>query len=808
VTQLAVTEVLWIGHGQCIEQYGAGEAYLPLLEALSRLGQSPEGARLVSLLRQYAPSWLLQLPALVADADLDALQRRASGATPKRMLRELVEAIEALTAEQPLVLVLEDLHWSDVSTLNWLVYMARRRAAARFLVLATYRPGDALVHAHPVHQAVQELRLHGQCTELALACLPATGVTAYLAQRFESLQPQETDLARFLHQHTSGNPLFLVTVVDDLVHRGLLRQEAGGWELVVNLAALESRVPASLQQLMEQQLAQLPSEVQRILEAASVAGVYFPAAAVAAAIDSEAEDVEQQCTALTRQRQFLQPQGMVAWPDGTVTACYAFLHALHHQVLYTRVSAGQRVRWHRQIGARLEMGYSGQARELAAELAEHFMRGQDLWRAVHYLQYAGEQARQRHAYQEAEMQLRRGIALLPTLPETPRRTEHELTLHFTLGLVLSLIQGQAAPEVGQTYARARALCQQLSNSPQLFHVLAGLRRFYSGRGDLRTAWEMAEQLAPLAQRSGDPEQVIEAYLSQGLVCFYLGDFRLCRDQLERALAFPLPEPHHAAAAFLRGAPRVGCHCYAALVLWVLGYAEQAVRQSQEAIRGAQYGARPDNVVFALHLAACLRQLCREVDATQSLEATAMQLATDYTLGRRIGQSTILYGWAIAMQGQRQAGLQQMQEGLATMRATGAEQQRPYYLSLLAEIYGDVAQPEAGLAQLEEALALVEQHDERWYIAELYRRKGELLLRLPSAPDTEAARCFRQALQIAHRQQAKSFELRAAMSLCRLWQRQGKNAEAYDLLAPIYGWFTEGFDTADLQEARALLAGLA
>jgi predicted ATPase len=432
VAQLAAAEALWVGHGQCIEQYGAGEAYLPLLEALSRLGQSPDGARLVHLLRQHAPSWLLQLPALVPEVEIDTLHRRASGATPERMLRELVEAGEALTAEQPLVLVLEDLQWSDVSTLNWLVYVARRRTAARFLVLATYRPGDALVHAHPVHTAVQELRLHGQCTELALACLPAAGVTAYLARRFESLQPQ-ADLAHFLHQHTSGNPLFLVTMVDDLVNQGLLRQDTVGWKLVADLVSVKGRVPASLQQLMEQQLVQLPPENQVILEAAGVAGANFAAAAVAAAIGRQAEDVEARCVAMARRRQFLQTQGMATWPDGTVTARYEFLHALYHQVLYERVPAGQRVQWHRQVGRRLEAGYGEQARTIAVELAVHFEQGRDYPRAVQYLQYAGEQAIQRNAYQEAIGHLTTGLELLAALPETLGRTQQELALRLVLG---------------------------------------------------------------------------------------------------------------------------------------------------------------------------------------------------------------------------------------------------------------------------------------------------------------------------------------------------------------------------------------
>jgi predicted ATPase len=531
VAQVTPTTPMWIGRGQCIEQHGTGEPYLPLLEALGRLGRTPDGNRLVALFHQYAPSWLVHLPALVSDAETEALWRRAGGATRERMLRELAEAVEALTTERPLVMVLEDLHWSDVSTLDWLAYVARRREATRLLVLGTYRPVDAVVYGHPIHLVSQEIQRHGQGVELGLGYLPETAITAYLAQRFKE-RKLPAELVRALHQRTTGNPLFLVAVVDTLVRQGTLREEVVGGDLEVS----KVDVPDSLRQLMEQQLTQLPPAVQALLEAASVAGKEFAVAAVAAAVEQAVDVVEEHCAALARQGQFLQACGTDAWPDGTVAVRYGFRHDLYRETLYARVPMGRRVRWHRQIGLRLEAGYGTQARELAAELAAHFVRGQETARAVQYLQYAGEQAVQRSAHQEALVHLTTGLELLATLPETLTRAQQELDLRIALGPALVATKGPAAPEVEQTYARARALCTQVGETPQLFSILRGLCRFYTTRGALQTARQLGEQLLRLAEREADPAPRLEAHEMLGSTLFYLGEFAAARMPLEQGIA--------------------------------------------------------------------------------------------------------------------------------------------------------------------------------------------------------------------------------------------------------------------------------
>ena len=286
--QVAAEGTVWIGRGQCIEHYGAGEAYMPVLEALGRLCREPGGERLLALLSQHAPTWLVQMPALLSATELEALQRQIEGATQERMLREMAEAVEAVTAERPLVLVLEDLHWSDVSTLELLALLARRREPARLLVLGTYRPVEMLGQEHPLRAVKQELQLHGQCEELRLGALSAEDVREYLAGRFAG-SALPAGLAQAIHRRTSGNPLFMVNVVEDLIAQGGLAEVEGRWVLNAAVEVLESRVPESLQQMIERQIERLSAEEQRVLEVASVAGAEFSAAAVAAGVEATAK---------------------------------------------------------------------------------------------------------------------------------------------------------------------------------------------------------------------------------------------------------------------------------------------------------------------------------------------------------------------------------------------------------------------------------------------------------------------------------------------------------------------------------------
>jgi predicted ATPase/DNA-binding winged helix-turn-helix (wHTH) protein len=807
VQRLGHDPELWIGHGQCIEQYGAGEAYLPLLEALGRLCWGPGGERLVALLAQYAPNWVVQLPGLLSASALADLQPTLVGTTRARMLRELAEGLEALSAERPLVLVLEDLHWSDASTVEALALLARWREPARLLVLGTYRPVDLIVHDHPLKRLKQELAAHGQCVEVPLSELSRQAVAVYVEQRGVALEAS-AGVSALVYRRTEGHPLFMVHMLDYLAHQDLLRAPDQGAAGGAAERTLDEAVPPGLRQLLDAQVERLAAEEQQVLEAGSVAGVEFVVASVAAGVPTTSEALEAVCERLARQGQFLEDRGLAAWPDGTVSGRYGFRHALYQEVVYQRLSAGRRARCHRLIGSREEAGYGAQASERAAELAVHFERGRDYQRAVQYLQQAAENAARRHAPHEAIALLTQALTVLTTLPETRERVQREVEMLIALGAALIATKGQGDPEVAQTYTRARQLCHHLDEPHHLFPTLRGLWHYYHVRAELQTAHALGEQLLTLAQQGHETAMRMAAHRALGTTLFMLGAVAAAHTHFAQAIALYDAHQHRAAALLYGEDVGVTSRSRDSWTLWYLGYPDQALARSQEAVTLAHQLAHPLSLSFAWGEAAVFYQFRRERQAAQEYAEAALHLTTEQGFPHWRAYGAILHGWALAHQGEAEAGMALLHEGLRARQATGAMLARPYFLSLLVEAYGAAGQSAAGLTVLTEACTLAETSGECWYVPELYRLKGTLLLQQSPDHHVEAEVCFQQAIRIAQSQQAKSLELRAATSLARLWQQQGKRTEAYALLAPVYGWFTEGFDTADLQEARALMEALA
>jgi len=499
---------------------------------------------------------------------------------------------------------------------------------------------------------------------------------------------------------------------------------------------------------------------------------------------------------------------------------YIFKHALTQEVAYGTVLQERRKAIHERTAQAIETLYRATLDEHYSELAYHYTRSGKTEKAVEYLHLAGHQAVQRSAYVEAITHLTTALELLTTLPDTRERAQHELTLHVTLGYPLLVTRNVASPEVKATYTRARELCQQVGETRQLFPVLYGLWTFHLVRGELLTARELGEQLLGLAQREQDQALLMEAYWALGVSLFYLGEFGAAQAYLEQGMTL-YDAQRHRSHMFLYGIePGVYGLSYAALVLWHLGYPDQALQKSEAARTLAQELSHPFSVAAARVFAAMSYQLRRERALTQEWAEAGITLAREHGFPAWLGPGSVLQGWALAEQGQSEEGITQIRQGLATYQAAGAGILQSYYLVLLAEAYGKAGRAEEGLAALAEALTVVDNTGERFYEAELYRLRGELTLaqsrvqRLASSvqnpqsafcnPQSEAEAHFLKAIEIAQRQQAKSLELRAVMSLSRLWQQQGKKKEAHALLVEVYNWFTEGFDTKDLQEAKALL----
>jgi DNA-binding winged helix-turn-helix (wHTH) protein/predicted ATPase len=805
----------WVARGQCIAYLGAGEAYLPVLDGIGRLARQPGGEALVPLISRHAPNWLLQMPGLVSAADLEAVWRRVGDASRGRMLREMAEALEAITASRPLVLVLEDLHWSDHATLDLIAWLARGREPARLFVLGTYRPVDAIVQSHPLRSVVLELTRQRRSEQLPLELLSEAAVGRYLAARFPK-SAWSPALVHAVHRRTDGNPLFMVTVVDALVQRGWLTETGGGWEARPGAEQAAAEVPATLSEMVGQQFEALGPDHQALLECASTVGLDFSAAAVAAGAGAPIESIEARCAALARRGQFIHSSGSERWPDGTLAGRYRFIHALYQQIVYERLPPGRRAQLHRRIGARLEAAHGDRAAEHAGELARHFLEGHELERALGHLLQAADNAQARAAYREAIVHLTQGLGVIERLPHTDDRDRRELEFETALGLPLMALRGFAAPEVERAYTRARALCEATGDTQHLPSIVWGLWMWHAVRGWAVDARRLADQLMDLAHR--EPPVAVLAHVAQGLTRYSMGELVVARDHLDRAIAWRdtrprdtapavhgrVPERHRGLARAFGGQhPDVIAHRHGAWTLWALGYPDQARSRAAHALALARELGSPPSIVASIVFLARLHQFVGDPAGTREHADAAAALAREQGFAQRLAAATLLGGWAQVASGLPE-GLAAMASGLADFRATGAGDDIPYWLALLAEARLAAGDIEGASRDLDEALAVVEANQLRVWEAEVRRLRGEARLRRSPGDTALAGADFLEALAVARRQEARSHELRAALSLARLWQSTGRRAEARERLGQTYAWFTEGFDTRDLTAARALL----
>jgi predicted ATPase len=489
-------------------------------------------------------------------------------------------------------------------------------------------------------------------------------------------------------------------------------------------------------------------------------------------------------------------------------AAYQFKHALIRDAAYEALLRSRRKELHSRIAEVLVGQFPDRVASTPELLAHHYTEAGLIEQAIGYWQQAGRRAVERSAHAEAISHLTKGLGLLESLSDTPERIQQELTLQVALGASLMASKGYAAQEVEQAYARALELCQRVGEaSPMRFRALGGLSTFYLVRGDLRAAHELGEQLLRLAQNTADPDLLLRAHFALGPTLVIRGEFVSAQEHLEQGIALYNTQKHRR-YAFLQD-PGAGCLCYSAFALWFLGYPDQALKRIEEAVILSRNLSHYHSLAFALAFAAQVHQFRGEAAAAQEQAEAAIALSTQQGFKFWLAEATITRGWALAEQGQEE-GIAQIHEGSAAWRMTGAGAWQSYYLGVLAEVYGKERQVAEGLAAIAEALAILDKATDRMYEGEVYRLKGELTLKqsrvenLASSFRKEAEECFHKAVEVAHRQSARSLELRALTSLSRLWQQQGKQDEARKLLSEIYNWFTEGFDTADLKDAKALL----
>lgn len=766
---------LGIARGQCLEHVGPGEPYGPVLEAIGRLCRGADGEEVLALLDRRAPTWLVQMPSLVDPDRFEALQRRTTGIRP--MPRELAEALEVWTADRSLVLVLEDLHWSDPSTVDLLGWLARREEPARLLVIGTLRPADARAAGHPLEALRRDLAIRSLCEEVALEPLDSDAVGAIAAERAPGAGTTD-GFVELLHERSGGNPLFVVGLLDAWIAAGSIAPANGGWTVAAPIEALEAKVPDTLRLLIEDRLDRLDPEDRDILAAAAVTGVEFAAAAVAAGLGRDEEEIEARLDRLARQGRFVEGREPVRWPDGTLSSGFGFGHHLYPHVLYERIPSGRRARLHQRIGARLEASFGHLAVERTPELVVHFLRGGDPVRAIRYLRLAAERAMRRGAPREAVGHLNAGLDLIRQRDDLPGRERLEHAFHASLGSALLMTEGWAAEEAERSFRRACEIGERLGDADLLIPALYGLAVLLEYRAEYDRSQAIMEEVLEL----GPKQEELRLQVHELLACslFHQGAFAEAVESADRGLATFDPERPATANADFGDDSAMSCHAWAGLAAWFLGRPDEALERAETAVRLARDPERGYCLANALSQAARIHQLRRDVPRTKEAAAEAIELADRQGFVYFGAVATVLHGWARAMEGD-EGGVGEIQRGVDAHAATGATMDRPYFLGLLAEALGAVGRADEGLTVVREALDAIGDRRPFFDEPELLRLEGELLLEVdPESAVAEAEDRFRRAIDRARDLGAASSGLRAATRLARLWGEE-RDDEARALL---------------------------
>lgn len=759
--QLRCADAAKIALGQCLDHHGVGEPYLPLIEALARLASAPDGGRVKEILAAQAPSWLVQMPSLWTRSERRALETRG-WPTRERIMRELTLAIEAIATDKPLVLKLEDIHWSDTSTLDWLAHVARRPEPACLMILATFRSADSAAAKVGLGGLVTELSVHGQCREIALAPLGLHDLEIYLKARLGDGNgaAQLQEMAPLLLERTGGNPLFMTSIVNQLAQR-----DAAG-----RLPGAIVSIPHDVRRFIDRQIDDLSESDRTLLTAASVIRREFATAAVAAALESDVDEVEATCARLARQEAFIVNAGSTTWPDGTHAELYSFRHDLYRELLYDRLPATRRALSHARVGGRLEAAWNERLDAVASELAEHFERGNEPVLAIPHHQRAADKALRRSANEEAIGHLHRALNAVDRLTDEDERPRVEVGLRIRLGAAFMATKGFGAPEVQEAYSRAEALCDRLGQRADIFPALWGQWLFRWGRSEVEVAWTICERLLALAEKTGDAGLKLQAHHASWATAFGRGRFGEARAHAETGLALYDAKLHQAMASSYGNHNASTCaRNFMAFSLAFIGEQERARDMADSALEVAHSLNDPFSLGLTLFFSSAVAQVAGDVALAARHAAASRQIAMEHDLAMLTAWSTGIVGWCTAENGDLDRGIEMLTDAMAGLKATQSRHLLCYLLGLSAELGMKAGRHAEPMEAVQDGILLAEARGERYYIAELHRLKGELLAQLSEGCKSEARKSFRTAVELAKGQGAAALESRAKASLER-WSR--------------------------------------
>jgi DNA-binding winged helix-turn-helix (wHTH) protein len=779
-----------VARGTCVEQYGSGEAFLPMLEALASLCRGRGGEHVFDVLMRHAPTWLAQMPGLVPPARFEELQRRVAGTAQARMLREIVEALETLGTESPVVLVLDDLQWSDPSTLDVVAMLARRREPAHILVIGTYRSTE-LPPGSPLARVADELVAHRQATCVALEPFHEDDVGAYLDRRFPNHSfPRK--LRGTIHRTTGGNPLFVVRIVEDLAARGMIAETDDGWTLAIPVERVAAQRPDGILRLIDTQIDRLGAAEQRILEAASLAGSTFTADAIAQALDAAVDEIDVACETLAEDRRLLRVLDDETWPNGTIHTRYGFAHALVQDTALARIpSASARV-WRRRIAERLEAAHAGCLDGLAGELAVHFGEARAFDKAVSYAVMAGEREARRHAHREAHAHFARAQAMFGRLSPDVETKRLEYRIASGLARCLFATHGLTSSDVLPRIERSIELAADLGDDVCFASSLLELRKYHIMNGDFRASAALDDRLTAATERLEVSTLRAASSALAAATDLHLGRLQEAVDHLSEARA----------VADARGVEDLEVAILTkptgALVSWLDGRPDDALAESGHGVDAAEAIGDPFWLGNALCAQACVRVWCGDVDGAESSARRAIDLANEFGLPWMTERAQPILLWVRAERDPT-AGAE-MNGWLA--RPGAGRMGRTLQSAIFALACQKVGRSELAREEIGLALAIAEESGECFVEAELHRLHGEILA---ATNALEADRCFARAIDVARAQGAVALELRARLSVHR-HAVGAKKREAREDIARLVDRHGGDAATRDLRDAAAAVAG--
>ena len=724
------------------------------------------------------------------------------------LFEQYTRVVQAISRERPLLLILDDLQWVDAGSASLLFHLCRRISGNRILILGAFRPSEINLgrreERHPLEQTLHEFKRDFGDIEIEVG---KAEERQFVDELIDS-EPNRLDheFRNALYRQTKGHPLFTVELLRTMQERGaLIKDREGRW--VEGPEFNWDTLPARVDAVIEERISRLSEKLREMLTIASVEGEEFTAEVVARVQEAELFSLVRLLSSELERRHHLVAAKGIRQLERQRLSLYLFQHILFQRYLYNSLDAVERAHLHEQVGNILEGLYGKQTEEISVQLARHFLEAGIVPKAIDYIQKAGERAVRLSANDEAIIHFKKALELLLKLPEIPERDQQELSLQLAITIPTMASKGAGAPEMGQAMLRAKELCEKIGESPQLFRAFVQLATYHCfARAEYRMALKLQEKIVRIADQTGDPlQRAISSFVT---IWSFLnvGEFQKTVDMASEMNAMYDPDKHGFLAYLFGFDLGVINRGFGAWALWFLGYPDQAKSQYEKAIEHARQLDHAHTLAFALVGACELSWFLRDEEGVKRYLDELTSISCEKGFIYWLAHAIFYQGERLVFEGKFKESVAEMRRGLDMMLATGTLTCFTRLLARMADACLKMGEVDEGLAAIGEAIEVKCKFDEIYMEAELYRLKGELLLK-KGEDEGEVKKLFEQALEVSRRQEAKSLELRAAVSLSRLLESRGKKKEAHRLLKEIYNWFSEGFGTPDLQEARALLERL-